>query len=84
VAAAALALAGLLLPFALKLAGTYRRRIHVDPGAHAWRVTPANERFDSPHGTRLAPLHLPEEEMEAFDQDDTLRKILRSLERHAA
>jgi len=76
--AAALALGGLVLPFGLNLA--QRRRVYVDPGPHAWN---AQRRRDALFG-RKNPLHPPEEEGDAFDHHATLRKILRSLDRHAA
>jgi len=85
VAVSALALAGLLLPFALKLAAARRRRVHVDPRAYAWNTKATHQRTDPPLGTPPGTrMRLLTEEPDVIDDTETLRKILRSLERHAA
>jgi hypothetical protein len=80
--APALAFLGFLLWAGWKIAGARRRRVYVDRRATHLNMAPAHERpsFDS----AVAPPCVPEEDGDPFNYEETLRQILRTLERRAA
>jgi len=79
-----LAFAGVLLRLAFKLAVARRRQVYIDPRRLDWRGTSAHEPVAPRLGNMPAPPSVPEDDTEAFSYDETLRQILRTLERRAA
>src|SRR5262249_39751522 len=79
--APALAFGGILLLLGFKIEMARRRRVYVDPPRLNRPGTIAREPAAPRPGDTVAPPCVPEDSTEALNYDETLRQILRTLER---